>query len=75
MTRWGFRFKSYDLKQGSQTRDPWAICGPRGHFGNFWDRTIWNMSRHCQLDGVCAAHLEHMSLVLKTVRTTGIWNT
>jgi len=50
---------------------------------NYWvDRTDtglypWSHDQekasHCQLDWMCAAHLEYKSLVLKNVKITGIW--
>ena len=42
----------------------------------FWfclDRTIRNKSHYYQFAWVCAAHLEHKSLILKKLRITGIW--
>jgi len=37
------------------------------------DRSIWNKSRRCLFDWVCAAHIDYKSLVLKNTRITGIW--
>ena len=59
------------LKKIQGFSQPWLFFNPFLWFS--LDRTIWSKSRHYQFGRVCAAHLEWKSLVMKKLRTTGIW--
>jgi len=71
------------LNQGNRTRTVLKIgwenqINVHNYLSNLFsfsfDRTIGKKSRHCQFDWVCATHIKDRSLVLKNVRSTGMWN-